>query len=74
MGEFSTFLFARPSSMEGMARVFDLGGTLQEYNVSASPEQADELAQEMDIRAVNADFRAALGALANSSEIVHSGE
>lgn len=74
MGELSTFLFARPSFIEGMARVIDLGGTLQEYNVSASPEQADEIAQNMDVRAVNADFRAALGVLANSSENVSSGE
>jgi hypothetical protein len=56
MGDYSTFLFARPSFAEGMARALDFGGTLQEYNRSITPEQADNIALAADIEAVNADF------------------
>ncbi len=28
------YLFARPSFIAGIARIFDIGGTLQEYNFS----------------------------------------
>lgn len=56
MNDYSTFLFARPSFLEGLARAIDLGGELQEYNSTLTPEQADRLARENDVRAVNADF------------------
>lgn len=53
MSEIATFLFARPSFLEGLSRVLDLGATLQEYNSSLNPEQADVIAQQMDWQAVN---------------------
>lgn len=53
MSEIATFLFARPSFLEGLSRVLDLGATLQEYNSSLNPEQADAIAQQMDWQAVN---------------------
>ena len=53
------FLFARPSFLEGWARVFDVGDTLTEYNRSLTPEQADYLAMRADWMAVGDDLRAA---------------
>lgn len=52
MNDNSMILFARPSFLEGMARVLDVGGTLNEYNSSLSPEQADYAALSADWRAV----------------------
>jgi hypothetical protein len=52
MGNFSDFLMARPSAIEGIARIFDFGNTLNEYNVSPSERLADEIALRMDWAAV----------------------
>ncbi len=41
----SEFLFARPSFIEGVARILDFNGTLNEYNSSETP---DEFALSMD--------------------------
>ena len=57
MGYYSTFLFADPSFMEGVARLVDFGGTLQQYNVSRSPEEADALAMYADWSAVGHEIR-----------------
>ena len=35
---YSDFLYARPSFWEGMARVMDIGSTLNEYNSSGDPD------------------------------------
>ena len=43
------FLFASPSWLQGVASAMDLGGTLLEYNVSKTP-------QEADIRAIASDW------------------
>ncbi len=51
------FLFARPSFLEGFARIVDLGGTLSAYNTSSTPEQADTAALVADVRAVAEDIR-----------------
>ena len=53
-------LFARPSFTEGMARVLDLGGTLQEYNVSDTGKEADIHALRNDWRAVGDDIKEAI--------------
>ena len=47
----SDFLFARPSFIEGLARIFDFGGTLNEYNTSIL---TDEAAAALDWAFVNA--------------------
>jgi hypothetical protein len=57
MGRFTDLLFARPSFLEGVARIFDLGGTLNEYNRSAMPEEADFVALRSDWEAIGMDFR-----------------
>jgi hypothetical protein len=54
------FLFARPSFWSGMARVVDLGGTLNEYNYSISPRKADYYAIRSDWNVVGDDIREAV--------------
>ena len=54
------YLFARPSFVEGMARVFDFGNTLNEYNYSRSDEEADLLALRNDWEVIGQDLRMAL--------------
>ena len=56
----SRFLLARPSFLEGMARVVDLGGTLQIYNGSITPKEADARALVADWLAVGEDIHAAM--------------
>lgn len=56
----SMLLFARPSFLEGLARVLDIGGTLQEYNRSPTPVDADDRAIRSDVAAVGNDLRSAI--------------
>ncbi len=44
MGVRTDYLVACPSFLEGMARLADLGGTLNEYNYSSDGEAADSIA------------------------------
>lgn len=60
MTELTGFLYARPSFLEGMARLFDFGNTLSEYNRSLTGEQADFLALRADWRAAAKDLGIAL--------------
>lgn len=57
MGEYTpTFtLFARPSLVEGIARLLDFGGTLNTYNDSPTPELADLVALSSDTAALAHD-------------------
>ena len=57
MSTLSTFLFARPSFLEGLARALDIGATLDLYNASVTSKQADSLALRADWRAVGQDIR-----------------
>lgn len=59
----SDFLFARPSFFEGVARIVDLGGSLNAYNRSRTPEEADARAIYEDWRALGHDVRVALDEL-----------
>ncbi len=54
------YLFANPSFITGMARIFDLGTTLNEYNSVLSPEEADFLAIKSDWMEVGADMFSAI--------------
>lgn len=56
MNDLSSFLFARGSLLEGFARVLDLGGTLNTYNTSETPEEADERAMAADWAVVGDDI------------------
>ena len=57
MSDHSDFLYARPSFWEGLARVLDLGGTLNVYNRTPTPKQADAIAIRNDWQAVGEDLR-----------------
>lgn len=54
------YLYARPSFLEGMGRIFDFGGTMTVFNTSRTPEEADVRALGDDWRTVGADLRAAV--------------
>ena len=59
MGDFSAFLFARPSLIEGAARILDFSGALDEYHTTPTGEEADRRALEADWRAVGHDIEEA---------------
>jgi hypothetical protein len=56
----SDFLYARPSFLEGAARLFDFSGSLNTYNESSTPAEADTRAMYEDWRAVGHDLQTAL--------------
>ncbi len=60
MGQYSQFLFARPSFLEGAARILDFGDTLSEYNRSPTEADADFNALYSDWLAVGDDLRNAV--------------
>ncbi|MFH1903424.1 MAG: hypothetical protein ABIK20_05180 [Candidatus Omnitrophota bacterium] len=53
-------LFAKPSFCEGIARIVDFGGILNEYNISRTPEETDYLALSSDWGCVGQDIYNAL--------------
>lgn len=57
MNKLSSFLYARPSFIEGVARLIDFGNTLQEYNASLTGNQADVLATASDWGVVGDDLK-----------------
>lgn len=69
MGSRSDFLFARPSFTEGVARLFDFGNGLDEYNRSESETQADIRALRNDWYAIGDDLRAAMSKHAEEEEL-----
>jgi hypothetical protein len=60
MSDYTSFLFARPSFLEGVARLLDVGGTLNEYNTSPNGRLADYNALRMDWKAVGDALRQAM--------------
>jgi len=54
------FLFSTPTFWAGMARVLDLGGTLNEYNYSSTPNKADFHAILSDWKVVGSDISKAM--------------
>ena len=61
-------LFARPSFIEGYARVIDMGTTLNEYNRDRTPEEADKAAIQSDWKTVGENLESAISNF--SKEIV----
>jgi len=53
-------LYATPSFLSGVARIFDFWGLLDRYNTSPSEHEADARALGADWRAVGDDLRAAI--------------
>ena len=70
MGDYSFFLFARPSFIEGTAPIFDFGNSLTEYNYSENGEQANALALYADYRVIADDMRKAIAAKNVSRRLV----
>ena len=62
------FLYARPSFVEGVARLLDFGNFLNTYNTSDSPEEADARALRADWCAVGDDLRAVLAEAAEEQD------
>jgi hypothetical protein len=63
MGEYPTRagrLFARPSFIEGAARVIDMGCTLTEFNRNKTGEEADQAAILSDWYSIGDDMRSAI--------------
>jgi hypothetical protein len=56
----SDFLFAQPSFGSGAARVFDLFGQFDEYNISETPTEADAKAIAADWIVVGQDLAYAI--------------
>ena len=59
----TSFLFNMPSFLLGFASVIDIGGTLHQYNVSISPNEADTMALSSDVIAIGKDMREAINTL-----------
>ena len=55
----SHFLFSDGSIIEGVARLWDFGDSLTEFNRALTPEQADFFAMMADWYPIGDDFRAA---------------
>ena len=54
-------LFARPTFLEGVARVFDFANVLQRYRDDTTDHEADANALRSDWMAVGDDIRHAIG-------------
>lgn len=57
----SDFLYARPSFVEGLARIIDFGNTLNEYNTSPTDKEADFTAISVDWYRIGQDLHDAIG-------------
>ena len=55
-GEDTGFLFANPGFLQGFAVALDIGGTLVEYNISTTPQEADARAIASDWAITGKDF------------------
>ncbi len=54
---YSTLAFAHRSWLSGVARLLDWRGSMNEYNVSPSPDEADYVALASDWYAIGDDLR-----------------
>lgn len=57
----TSYLFARPRALHGVARVFDFFGVYDSYNTSPTPHEADILAVFQDWLAVEDDAKHVVG-------------
>jgi hypothetical protein len=67
-GQDTGFLFAAPSFLQGFASALDLSGTLVEYNVSASVQEADARAIASDWAVIGKDIYTATEDIAEEKE------
>lgn len=57
---FTDILYERPSFSEGVSRIFDWFGGLNDYNVTDTPAEADAQALAADWHTVGDDLRNAI--------------
>lgn len=57
---YTYYLFARPSFIEGVGRIFDFGNSLNKYNDSESENEADAKALYSDWVTVGNDMSTAM--------------
>jgi len=62
----SNFLFAMPSWLSGVARLVDLWGVFDWYNMSRTPQEADARAMYADWAIVGQDLRDAIRTVSTS--------
>ncbi|NLE14729.1 MAG: hypothetical protein GX626_02505 [Spirochaetales bacterium] len=62
------YLFATPSIIEGIARNLDLFGTLNVYNTSKTPQEADLRAHQNDLRCLKNDMNIAISEVLDGNE------
>lgn len=67
--DYTGLLYGRPSTLTGIARTLDIGGTFDDYNVSMSSDEADRLATASDWYAVGADLYRAIRRYARRVDI-----
>ena len=68
-----SFVYAKPSFLEGMARLFDIGGTLDTYYYylpDDNPQDADARAIASDWQAVGRDIAFAIDEFSASQEML----
>jgi hypothetical protein len=70
MSKLTTFLYAKPSFIEGVARLFDFSGSLNIYNCSDSPQQADSKAIASDWITVGCDIKRAVRSCQEQDKIM----
>jgi hypothetical protein len=58
--DFTGLLFARASAIEGVGRLIDFTGALNQYNTSDSGDEADRVALAADWYAIGDDLRQAM--------------
>ncbi len=64
----TTFLFASPSLFSGMARMLDIYGQFDSYNVSETEETADAKALYSDFRMIGQDLKQAIESLSTDKD------
>ena len=69
MTAYATTLFANPNFLRGVARVLDIGGTLNVCNDSQSTEDADRKAISSDWNAIGFYLSEALGGYEDVEEV-----
>jgi hypothetical protein len=70
MHRLTTYLYATPSFLEGVARLFDFTGSLNVYQCSDSPEHADFKAISSDWIVVGDDLRKAIKGVQGKEKII----
>lgn len=56
----TSYLYANPSFVGGMAMTLDMGGTLMVFNESSTPMEADVKAMSNDWKAVGKDLASSI--------------